>query len=79
VAPLSQPNTIEQLQYEGFSRRDAERAIDRISFDGNAEADEKAASYIALSGSSRAGRIEQFRYEGFTSTQAAHGASSVRL
>lgn len=79
MATLAQPNTLEQLQYEGYSRRDAERAIDRISVEWNAEADEKAESYIAMSGFSRAGLIEQLRYEGITSAQAAHGPSSVGL
>jgi colicin import membrane protein len=67
------------LKFEGFAEKDAKRAIDRMKVDWNTEAEQKAKSYVDMSGFSRSGLIEQLTFEGFTRAQAAHGADFVGL
>jgi hypothetical protein len=78
---FSRSGLIKQLsEFEGFSARDAQVAVDSMKVNWNEEADQSAKSYIELMGFSRSGLIDQLvKFEGFTKTQAAHGADSVGL
>jgi hypothetical protein len=76
---FSRSGLITQLKFEGFSAKDAERAIHSMKVNWNTEAAQKAKSYVDMSGFSRSGLINQLRFEGFTRAQAAHGADSVGL
>lgn len=76
---FSRSGLIEQLQYEEYSKADAEFAVDHIDVDWREQAAESAASYMDISSFSRGGLIDQLEYEGFTSEQANHGADSVGL
>ena len=53
--------------------------VDNITVDWTEQADKKAASYMSYSSFSRSGLIKQLEFEGFSSAQAAHGATSVGL
>ncbi len=79
MSGFSRSGLIDQLKYEGFSVKDATRAIDSMKVNWNEEADQSAKAYIDMSGFSRSGLIDQLKYEGFTTAQATHGADSVGL
>lgn len=67
---------IEQLAFEDFSTADATFAVDYIAPDWNAEATEKAKSYLDLTAFSRQGLIEQLTFEGFTQAEAEFGVTA---
>lgn len=76
---FSRKSLIDQLVYEGFSKKDAAVAVDRIKPNWRKEAVESAESYLEFSSFSRSGLIEQLEYEGFTPAQAAYAAKKVGL
>jgi hypothetical protein len=76
---FSRESLIGQLEYEGFSKRDATWAVDRISPDWKAEAAESAQSYLDTGSFSRASLLDQLLYEGFTQAQAEYGVSMSGL
>jgi hypothetical protein len=78
-AMLGPPGLIEQLKYEGFSKKDATYAADAVGANWKQEAVESAEGYLDLSGFSRSGLIEQLEYEGFTPAQARYAANKVGL
>lgn len=63
----------EQLMFEGYSKEDAEYAINSISVDWNEQAALKAKQYLDGQSFSRQGLIEQLEFEGFTRSQAKYG------
>jgi hypothetical protein len=76
---FSRSGLIEQLEYEGFSSKDATYGVDKQNADWNAQAVATAKSYLSHSSFSRSGLIEQLEYEGFTAKQAAYGVSQTGL
>jgi hypothetical protein len=78
-AGFSRKGLIDQLVYEGYSKKDATVAVDRIKPNWRREAVESAKSYLDFSSFSRSGLIEQLEYEGYTPAQAAYAANKVGL
>lgn len=76
---FSRKGLIEQLQFEGFSAKDATYGADAVGADWNEQAAKKAKSYLETSAFSRSGLIEQLEFEGFTRAQATHGVSTTGL
>jgi pyruvate/2-oxoglutarate dehydrogenase complex dihydrolipoamide acyltransferase (E2) component len=78
-AGFSRKGLIDQLVYEGYSKKDATIAVDRIKPNWGKEAVQSAESYLEFSSFSRSGLIEQLEYEGFTPGEAAFAANKVGL
>ena len=76
---FSRSGLIDQLKYEGFSKKDATYGADAVGANWKQEALESAQSYLDMSGFSRSGLIDQLEYEGFTPAQAAYAANKVGL
>lgn len=76
---FSRDGLVAQLEYEKFSRADAEYGADNSGANWNEEAAQKAKSYMDMMGYSRDGLIQQLLYEKFTQAQAEYGANSVGL
>ena len=76
---FSRSGLIDQLKYEGFSKKDAAYAVDAISPDWNKQAVKSAKEYLDYSSFSRSGLIDQLEYEGFTHAQAVYGVSKTGL
>lgn len=77
LSAFSKKGLIKQLEYEGFSKADAEWAVDHVDVDWNEQAVKKALSYLELSAFSESELADQLEYEGFTAKQAKHGASEA--
>jgi uncharacterized protein YxeA len=73
MSGFSRKGLIKQLVFEGYSDQDAERAVDSLSADWNAQAARSAASYLELQSFSRSGLRKQLEYEGYTRKQAQYG------
>lgn len=76
---FSRKGLISQLEYEGFSNKDAVYGVDNVGADWNEQAVEMAKDYLKYSAFSRKGLIEQLEYEGFTHAQAVYGAEQNGL
>ncbi len=74
---FSYSGLIEQLEYEGFSSKEATYAADNCGADWNEQAAKCAENYISISSFSRSGLIEQLEFEGFTKEQAEYGVKTV--
>ena len=74
---FSRSGLIEQLEFEGYSRSDAEFAVDNITVDWNEQAAKSAADYLSISSFSRAGLIEQLEFEGYTREEAEYGVTQA--
>jgi hypothetical protein len=74
---FSRKGLIQQLKYEGFSKKDAVYAVDAINVDWNKEAVKSARDYLDTQSFSRSGLIEQLEYEGFTPAQAKYGVKKA--
>ena len=67
------------MKFEGFPDADAIYGVDALNVDWNAQAAQKAASYLKYSSFSRSGLIDQLLFEGFTPEQAEYGVSTTGL
>lgn len=76
---FSKKGLIEQLRYEGFSRKDATYAVNHIKVNWNKQAAGTAKDYLKYMHFSRSGLIEQLEYERFTRSQAVYGVKKVGL
>jgi hypothetical protein len=76
---FSRSGLIKQLEFEGYSTKDATFAVVHISPNWNAEAAEKAKSYLDTQAFSRSGLIDQLKFEGFTQAQAEYGVKQTGL
>ena len=76
---FSRKGLIEQLQYEGFSAKDATFGVDYLKVNWSAQAVAVAKNYLAGQHFSRSGLIEQLEYEGFTHKQAVYGVTKAGL
>lgn len=74
---FSKSGLIEQLEFEGYSRTEAEYGVENITVDWNEQAALSAKAYLEYSNFSRSGLIEQLKFEGFTTAQAQYGATAV--
>ena len=76
---FSRSGLINQLEFEGFSSKDATAAVDSLNIDWNEQAALKALEYLDFSSFSRSGLIDQLVFEGFTQSQAQYGVSQAGL
>ena len=76
---FSRQGLIQQLEYEGFSKIDAEYGTDALNADWREQAALKAKQYLDYSSFSRQGLVDQLLYEGFTQKQAEYGVSTTGL
>jgi hypothetical protein len=74
---FSKTGLIDQLEYEGFTKTEAEYGVNHIDVDWNEQAALKATSYLKLMAFSKSGLIDQLEYDGFTRQQAEYGVKSV--
>lgn len=69
------------MVYDKFSTADATFAVAHIEADGGVDWDEqavkKAKSYLEYTSFSLAGLIDQLQYDGFTPSEAQHGAGAA--
>ena len=78
-AAFSRTGLIAQLEYEGFSKKDATFGVDHVDVDWNEQAARKAKSYLEFTSFSRKRLIEQLEFDGFTRKQAEYGVKAVGL
>lgn len=76
---FSKSGLVEQLEYEGFSHKDSEFAVEHIDVNWRRQAAASAVDYLDSSTFSRSGLIEQLEYEGFTHAQAVYGVNQTGL
>jgi hypothetical protein len=76
-AAFSREGLIEQLEFEDYSKEDAEYAVDSLKVDWNEQAAKSAESYLDISSFSKQGLIEQLVFDGFSKEEAAYGAKAV--
>ncbi len=76
---FSRSGLIEQLEFEGYSKKDATFAVGYIKVDWNEQAAKKAEEYLDFQNFSRSGLIEQLEFEGFTTKQATYGVNQTGL
>jgi hypothetical protein len=76
---FSRSRLIDQLKYEGFSKKDSEFAVDVIGVNWNQQAARVAKDYLDVQAFSRSGLIDQLEYEGFTPEQAEYGVNKTGL
>lgn len=70
---FSYTGLIDQLEFEGFSNREATYAADHCGADWNQQATLKAQEYLEYSAFSRSELIDQLEFEGVTHSQAVYG------
>lgn len=76
IMPFSYGGLVEQLEFEGYSRQEAEYGVDNCGADWKKEALESALEYLDVSAFSYSGLIEQLEFEQFTKDQATYGADN---
>lgn len=76
---FSRKGLIEQLEFEGYSTKDATFAVVSLNVDWNEQAAKKAEDYLDYDNFSRSGLIEQLEFEGFTTAQATYGVNQTGL
>jgi len=74
---FSRDGLIDQLEFEGFTRQEAEYGVDQSGADWNEQAALKAEQYLKFMSFSRSGLIDQLEFEGFTRQQAEYGVQAV--
>jgi uncharacterized protein YodC (DUF2158 family) len=74
---FSRSGLIEQLEFEGYSTKNAAFAVDHLNVDWNEQAARSAENYLSMSGFSRSGLVEQLMFEGYTRPQAEYGAGKA--
>lgn len=76
---FSKSGLIEQLEFEKFSKADAEFAVNHIEVDWREQAVLSAKQYMDFTSFSRAGLIEQLVFEGFSQADSEYAATQVGL
>jgi hypothetical protein len=74
---FSYTGLVEQLEYEGFSHKEAVYGAEHCNADWYEQAAEKARDYLNVMPFSRSELIEQLEYEGFTNAEAEYGVNKV--
>lgn len=77
IMPFSKQGLIKQLEYEGYSEKEAQYGANNCGANWNEQASKMAKQYLDMMSFSKSGLIEQLKYEGFTTSQAEYGAKSV--
>ena len=72
---FSREGLIDQLEYEGYSRREAETAVDLCFIDWEDQALAKALGYLDHMAFSKQGLLDQLEYEGFTHQEASYAVN----
>ncbi len=67
---FSKKGLIEQLEYDGYTKSQAQYAADHCGANWLEQAKKEVKSYLASSGYSRRGLIEQLEYDGYTAEEA---------
>lgn len=73
--PFSHEGLIAQLEYEGYTLKEATYAADSCEANWNEQAYKKALSYLDFMAFSKDGLIDQLEYDKFTPEQARLGAA----
>jgi hypothetical protein len=76
---FSRKGLIDQLKFEGFSRKLATFAVNHIKVNWNKQAAGAAEDYLDHQHFSRSGLIDQLEYEGYTHAQAVYGVKKAGL
>ena len=76
---FSRAGLIDQLKFEGFSKKDATYAVDVINPDWNEHAAQTAQDYLDTMPFSRSSLIDQLIFEGYTEKQAIYGVDQTGL
>jgi Host cell surface-exposed lipoprotein len=79
TAAFSRSGLIDQLKYEGFSKKDATYAVDLLDVNWKQQAVKSAKDYLDTSSFSHSGLVDQLEYEGFTAEQAEYGVTKTGL
>ena len=74
---FSKRSLIHQLEYDGFSKGDAEYGVENCNADWNEQAAKAAKGYIYSMSFTKSDLIHQLKYNGFTESEAEYGAKSV--
>jgi hypothetical protein len=78
-AAFSRAGLIKQLEFEGYSRKDAEYGVDTQKANWSEQAVKSAASYLRFAAFSYSGLLNQLLYEGFSLEEATFGVDSTGL
>ena len=73
---FSRTGLIEQLEYEGYSNYESQKAVDSLNVDWNEQALLKASEYLNYSAFSYSGLMNQLEYEGFSHSEAMYGVDN---
>jgi hypothetical protein len=76
---FSRTGLIKQLQFEGYSAKDATYGTDAQHANWNKQAALAAKHYLDYDSFSREGLIDQLKFEGYTQAQAEYGVNQVGL
>jgi hypothetical protein len=76
-AAFSREGLIEQLEFEDYSKEDAEYAVDALNVDWNEQAAKSAEAYLETTSFSKQSLIDQLVFEGFTKEQAKFGVEAA--
>ncbi len=74
---FSRTGLIDQLVYEGFTKKVATFGVDSLAVDWKEQAYLKGKAYLDYTSFSLKGLIDQLEYEGFTAKQAKYGATKA--
>ena len=74
---FSRSGLIDQLEYEGYSTKEAIFAVDSLSINWRKQAVKMAESYLEYSSFSRSELIDQLEYEGFSTSDANYAVRAV--
>jgi hypothetical protein len=75
--PFSKKGLVQQLQYEGFTKKEANYGVKHCKADWKEQAAKKAEQYLEVMSFSKKGLIEQLKYDGFTKAQAKYGVKAA--
>jgi hypothetical protein len=76
---FSRSGLIKQLEFEGFSRTDAEYGVDAQKTNWSDQAIKSAANYMRVTSFSYSSLLNQLLFEGFSPEQATMGVESTGL
>lgn len=77
IMPFSYSGLIEQLEFEGYSTKEATYAADNCGADWYEQAVKSAENYLEIMPFSRSGLIEQLEFDGYTYEQAVYGVDKA--
>lgn len=75
---FSRKGLIEQLEYEGYSHKDAVYGVDANQVNWKLQAAKSAKNYLRTMAFSKSGLVNQLVYEGYSRAQATYGVSKSK-